>query len=217
LGYPQVFSMYGLTECKRVSYLPPQDLHRKPGSVGIPIPNTEVYVMDANGLEVPPGTVGQLVVRGSHVMAGYWNAPELTRERLKPGHLPGERWLYTGDLFYRDDEGYLYFVGRVDEMIKSRGEKVSPREIEDLLHGFSGVGEAAVFGVPHHLLGEEVVACISPTLGHDLKIQDIRHYLSQKLENYKMPSRIFMRSSMPRTSNGKIDKQFLKTSIQELL
>ncbi len=125
--------MYGLTECKRVSYLPPDQLDARPTSVGVPIPGTEAWIVDEHGDEVGPGEVGELVVRGGHVMQGYWNDPEATAERLRPGRWPWERVLATGDLFRRDEEGYLFFVGRRDDIIKSRGEKVAPREVEEVL------------------------------------------------------------------------------------
>ncbi|MGA9855666.1 MAG: class I adenylate-forming enzyme family protein, partial [Gammaproteobacteria bacterium] len=143
-----IYKMYGLTECKRVSYLEPELIDAKPGSVGKAIPGTEVYLLSTDGKPVPPGDVGILYVRGPHVMAGYWNRPDLTDEMLKPGKLPGERALCTHDLFRMDDEGYLYFVGRTDDIIKTRGEKVSPVEVENALHRIPGVREAAVVGVP---------------------------------------------------------------------
>ena len=129
----RIYSMYGLTECKRVSYLPPHLIDVKPASVGIAIPGTEVWVEDADGNECAPGEVGELMVRGPHVMQGYWNDAEATAKRLRPGRWPWERELMTGDLFKRDAEGHLYFVGRKDDMIKSRGEKVAPREVEEVL------------------------------------------------------------------------------------
>ena len=152
----KIFSMYGLTECKRVSYLPPGEIDIRPGSVGRGMPNEEVYIVDDAGRRVPAGTVGELVVRGSNVMKGYWELPEETDRMLKPGPLPGERVLHTGDLFRTDDQGYLYFVGRKDDIIKTRGEKVSPREVEDVLHAMPGVAEAAVIGVPDELLGAAI-------------------------------------------------------------
>ena len=149
----RIYSMYGLTECKRVSYLPPHLIDVKPASVGIAIPGTEVWVEDAEGNECAPGEVGELMVRGPHVMQGYWNDAEATAKRLRPGRWPWERELMTGDLFKRDAEGHLYFVGRKDDMIKSRGEKVAPREVEEVLYAVPGVRDAAVIGVPDALLG----------------------------------------------------------------
>ena len=118
----QLFSMYGLTECQRVSYLPPEQLAIRPGSVGRGMPNEEVWLVDEVGRRLPNGSVGELVIRGSHVMRGYWRKPEATARRLKPGELPGEMLLYSGDLFRTDQEGYLYFVARKDDIIKSRRE-----------------------------------------------------------------------------------------------
>ena len=143
----RIYSMYGLTECKRVSYLPPDQIDIRPTSVGRGMPNEEVYIVDEKGQRVPPGVVGELVVRGSNVMKGYWELPEETEEKLKPGPFPGEKVLYTGDLFRMDEEGYLYFFGRKDDIIKTRGEKVSPKEVEDVLYSLPGIAEAAVIGV----------------------------------------------------------------------
>jgi acyl-CoA synthetase (AMP-forming)/AMP-acid ligase II len=116
----KLFSMYGLTECKRVTYLPPDQLDKRPTSVGRGMPNEEVYLIDEDGRRLPNGSTGQLVVRGSNVMVGYWGKPEETEKRLKPGQYPGERVLHTGDLFRTDEEGYLYFVGRTDDIKRRR-------------------------------------------------------------------------------------------------
>ncbi|MBN9548580.1 MAG: AMP-binding protein, partial [Alphaproteobacteria bacterium] len=156
----RIYSMYGLTECKRCTYLPPEDLERKPSSVGIAIPNTEMWIVDEHDRRVGPGVVGQLVIRGATVMKGYWGKPEATARKLKPGPLPGEQVLYTGDYCRMDTEGYLYFVGRGDEIIKSRGEKVAPKEVENVLMEIPGVREAAVIGVPDDLLGQAVKAFV---------------------------------------------------------
>jgi len=129
--FPHVkfYSMYGLTECKRVSYLPPQEIDRRPTSIGRGMPNEEVWIVDEKGNPVGAGIVGELVVRGANVMRGYWGLPEETARVLRPGKYPGEMVLYTGDLFKTDEEGFLYFVGRKDDMIKSKGERISPKEI----------------------------------------------------------------------------------------
>ena len=202
LTFPQVeiFSMYGLTECKRVSYLPPADVDRKPGSVGIAIPGTEAWV-DAHG---------ELLVRGDHVMQGYWGDPELTAQRLRPGRWPWERVLATGDLFRADDEGYLYFLGRRDDLIKSRGEKVVPKEVEEVLHAAAGVREAAVVGVPDKLLGSAVHAHVSPQPGHELDPVALRRHCAERLEDHKVPQRFVVHAELPRTPNGKIDKTGLR-------
>jgi acyl-CoA synthetase (AMP-forming)/AMP-acid ligase II len=132
LIFPQaeILSMYGLTECKRCTYLPPARLKDKPNSVGIAIPNSELWIIDENGLPVPANTIGQIVIRGAAVMQAYWNKPEKTAEKLRAGFYANEKILYSGDYGWLDKEGYLYLHGRADEMLKSRGIKVSPFEIE---------------------------------------------------------------------------------------
>ena len=203
------FSMYGLTECKRVSYLPPDQLDMRPGSVGRGMPNEEIYIVDDEGNRVGPGVVGQLVVRGSNVMKGYWEMPEATEKVLKPGPLPGERVLYTGDLFKMDDEGFLYFVGRKDDIIKSRGEKVSPKEVENVLSSLEGVAEAAVIGVPDQILGQAVKAFIQVKEGVSLTNKDVLRHCSRHLEDFMMPKIVEFRILLPKTANGKINKREL--------
>jgi len=207
--HARVFSMYGLTECKRCTYLPPEDLARKPDSVGIAIPNTELWLIDDTGERVGPGQVGQLVIRGATVMQGYWNKPEETARKLHPGPLPGERVLHTGDLCRLDEEGYLYFVGRMDDIIKSRGEKVAPAEVEAVLLTIPGVREAAVIGVPDPVLGEAVKAFIVTDDGVNLDEMAIRRACAERLESNKVPQRIALVQSLPRTSSGKMSKRDL--------
>jgi len=204
-----IYRMYGLTECKRVSYLDPALIDSKPGSVGKAIPGTEVYLLSAEGSPVPPGEVGILHVRGPHVMAGYWNRPDLTHEMLKPGKLPGERVLCTHDLFRMDSEGYLYFVGRSDDIIKTRGEKVSPVEVENALHRIAGVREAAVFGVPDELLGQAIRAYVvaDPTAG--LTVQSLRADSAAFLEPHMVPTQVILCDGLPRSPNGKVNKRQL--------
>ena len=205
-----VYKMYGLTECKRVSYLEPELIDAKPGSVGQAIPGTEVYLRSADGQPVPAGQVGTLYVRGPHVMAGYWNRPDLTEQMLKPGKLPGERVLCTHDLFRMDDEGFLYFVGRTDDIIKSRGEKVSPVEVENALHRIPGVLEAAVVGISDPLLGEAICAYVVTDPMAALTAQAIRTGSTALLEAHMIPSRIILCAQLPRSPNGKIDKLSLR-------
>jgi len=205
----KIFSMYGLTECKRVSYLPPDQIDVRPASVGRSMPNEEVYIVDDSGRRAPMGTVGELVVRGSNVMKGYWELPEETDRMLKPGPLPGEKVLHTGDLFRMDQEGYLYFVGRKDDIIKTRGEKVSPREVEDVLHAMAGVAEAAVIGVPDEVLGEAIKAVVRLQVGVRLTDAQVIHWCSLKLENFMVPKFVEFRGEFPKTSTGKISKRKL--------
>jgi acyl-CoA synthetase (AMP-forming)/AMP-acid ligase II len=209
----KLYSMYGLTECKRVSYLPPDQLDVRPTSVGRGMPNEEVYIVDEAGCRVGPGVVGELVVRGSHVMKGYWELPEATAQVLKPGPLPGEHVLYTGDFFKMDHDGYLYFVGRKDDIIKSRGEKVSPKEIEDVLYSLDGVAEAAVVGVPDPVLGQAIKAVITVRAGAHLTEQDLLRHCAQHLEDFMMPKFVEFRDSLPKTSSGKISKRELRVSV----
>lgn len=204
--HSQLYLMYGLTECKRVCYLAPDQVDQRPASVGKPMPNVEAYVVDEAGRRLPPGEVGELVVRGSNVMRGYWNLPEETEKALRPGPIPGERVLYTGDLFKMDDEGYLYFVGRRDDMIKSRGEKVSPAEIENILHRLSGVSMAAVVGIPHPVQGVMIKAFIVVTPGMTLTENEVLRHCARHLEDYMVPKVVEFRESFPRTESGKIDK-----------
>ena len=205
----RIFSMYGLTECKRVSYLPPEEIDRRPDSVGIPIPNEEVFVLDETGREVPPGQVGELVIRGSNVMQGYWNAPEETAKRFKPGRYGRETWLYSGDLFKRDSEGFLYFVARKDDMIKTKGERVSPKEIENALLEMDGVVEVAVIGVPDDIFGQAIKAYIVVGKNAALDQRAVLKYCSQTLEPFMIPKYVEFKPSFPKNPSGKIDKKQL--------
>jgi amino acid adenylation domain-containing protein len=206
----RIYSMYGLTECKRCTYLPPEDIERKPTSVGIAIPNTEVWVVDDQGNRVAPGVVGQLVVRGATVMKGYWKKPEATAKKLKPGLLPGEQVLWTGDYCKMDEEGYVYFVGRMDDIIKSRGEKVAPKEVENILVSLPGIREAAVIGVSDDLLGEAVKAFVVLEAGAQLTAKEIQNYCQSKLENFKVPKVIEFMAELPKTDTGKVKKTGLQ-------
>lgn len=202
----KIYSMYGLTECKRVSYLPPEEIDRIPSSVGKGMPNTEVYIVDETGGRVGPGVTGELVVRGSNVMKGYWEMPEETAKRLKQGSFQGDTVLYTGDLFKMDEDGYLYFVSRKDDIIKNRGEKVSPREIENVLYEMSEVAEASVVGVPDRILGESIKASVVLKDGCRLAEKDILKFCSMHLEDSLVPNIIEIVKELPKTDNGKIKK-----------
>jgi amino acid adenylation domain-containing protein len=205
----QLYSMYGLTECKRVSYLPPAELDRRPESVGVAMPDTEVMVVDDDGEVVGPGVIGELVVRGPHVMLGYWNNPEATARAYRPGKLPREVVLYTGDLFKTDDEGFLYFVGRTDDIIKSGGEKVAPKEIEKVLYGLPEVTGAAVVGPPDELLGQRIKAFVSLAEGSSLEVRDLAKHCKSQLEDLLVPHAYEIRERLPTNESGKIDKRAL--------
>jgi amino acid adenylation domain-containing protein len=208
--WARLYSMYGLTESKRTLYLPPEELDRRPGSVGIPIPGTDAWVEGEDGERLGPGEVGELVVRGSHVMQGYWRDPEETAKRFRPGRYPAERLLYTGDLFRMDEEGFFYFVSRKDDIIKSRGEKVAPKEVESVIYQLPGVVEAAVVGVPDDLLGQAVKAFVVCGDGHSLTEQDVLRHCAQHLEDFMVPKSVAFRDSLPKTSSGKIRASSLR-------
>lgn len=214
--FPQarIYSMYGLTECKRCTYLPPEDLARKPDSVGIAIPNTEIWIVDEHDRKLGPGEVGQLVVRGATVMRGYWRKPQATAEKLRPGPLPGEWVLYTGDYCRMDEDGYLYFIARMDDTIKSRGEKVPPKEVEDVLLSVPGVKEAAVVGVPDDILGEAVKAFVVPMRGIQLDERALRRICFSRLESYMVPKYIIVVPALLKGHNGKVDKKALQGESQ---
>lgn len=203
-----IYSMYGLTETKRTLYLPPDQLSIRPGSVGIAIPGTEVWLEDETGRRIGPGGTGELVIRGQHVMRGYWGNPEATAKRFRPGPLPGETVCYSGDLFRMDDEGYLYFLGRKDDIIKCRGEKVAPKEIENVLYQLPDVVEAAVIGVPDPLLGQAIKALVV-CRGNHLTEADVMAHCRANLDDLLVPQIVEFRDELPKTSSGKIKKQDL--------
>lgn len=206
----KLYSMYGQTECARGAYLPPEDVDRKPDSIGIAPPNMELWLVDENDRKVGPGVVGQLVIRGAMVMKGYWEKPEATAERLRPGPLPGEVVLYTGDYGRFDEDGYLYFISRMDDIIKSRGEKVSPREVENALVDIPGVREAAVIGVPDPILGQAVKAFVILDQGVTFTEKAVQLECGKRLEAFLVPREVVFVSDLPRTSGGKIKKSDLR-------
>ncbi len=208
-------SMFGLTECKRVCYLPPEQLDRRPSSVGKAMPNCEVFVVDEAGDEVEPGQTGELIVRGSNVMQGYWKDPELTAKFYKPGRYPAERILHSGDYFRKDEEGFLYFISRKDDMIKSKGERISAKEVENNICGMEGVAEVAVIGVPDEILGQAIKVFIVPEKDGALTEKDVLKYCSANMETFMVPKYVEFMNELPRTPNGKIDKKKLQAGETE--
>lgn len=211
LPWAKLFSMYGLTETKRALYLPPEQLEQRPGSVGIAIPGTEVWLEDPDGNRVGPDEVGELVVRGRHVMRGYWNAPQETARRFRPGPLPGERVCHSGDLFRMDADGYMYFVGRTDDIIKCRGHKVAPKQIENVLYDLPGVLEASVVPVPDPVLGQAIKAIVA-VAGREVTQAQILAHCREHLEDYMIPKYVEFRCELPKTASGKIDRRDLTAS-----
>lgn len=207
--HARVFCMYGLTECTRVSWLDPDRLDDKLGSVGKAMPNTEAYVVDENGKRAAPGVVGELVVRGASVMRGYWGKPDATAAVLRPGEIDGEQVLHTGDQFWADEDGFLWFVGRDDDVFKCRGEKISPAEVEHVLYELDAVAEAAVVGVSHEIDGTAVRAVVVPREGATLDEALVRRHCRSRLEGYMVPRFVEVRSTLPKTDSGKIRRASL--------
>ncbi len=210
--FPKIslYSMYGLTECVRVSYLSPDKIDALPGSAGRSMPNCEVLLINEAGNECSPGETGELVVRGANVMKGYWNAPEKTARVFRQDRYSGETLLYTGDFFKQDDEGYLFFIGRKDDLINCRGERLSAKEIEDIICEKKEVIEAAVIGVPDETLGQAVKAYVSCDKNIQITEKDIIKHCKINLEPFAVPKYVEFVDSLPKTDNGKINKLTLK-------
>lgn len=210
-----LFSMYGLTECKRCTYLPPAELAQRPGSVGIAIPGTEAYLVDEGGHRLGFGSSGELVIRGPHVMKGYWEDPEATAKALKPGPLPNEMVLHTGDLFRTDADGFLYFVSRKDDIINTGGEKVSPNEVENVLYSLPGVQEAAVVGVPDPILGLAIKAIIALDGRITVSAADVMRHCARNLEDFMVPKVVEFCDQLPKSDNGKIMRRQVQIEAME--
>jgi acyl-CoA synthetase (AMP-forming)/AMP-acid ligase II len=200
--------MYGQTECQRATFLSPDLLDTHPTSVGRAIPGATVAVVSEGGKDLPPGIVGELVVRGPQLMRGYWNQPEATAHALRR-RPDGEQWLFTGDLFRQDEEGLLYFVERRDAMIKSRGEKVAPRAVEEVISRLPGVADVGVYGIPDELLGQAVAAAVTLEPGSSLTPAQVQRHCLLHLENYMVPKVVEIRASLPITATGKINRAAL--------
>lgn len=195
---------YGLTEAgPNTFWLPPEQVQAKPGAVGYPLFHVEVRVVDEAGRDLPPGQVGELLIRGPHLFSGYLNRPEETAAALRDG------WLHTGDLAQYDEDGYFTIMGRRKEMIISGGENVYPAEIESVLHGHPAVAEAAVIGAPDPKWGEVPWAAVVLRPGHHLTADDLRAYCRQRLAGYKVPKRFVFVDSLPKTGANKVDKRRL--------
>lgn len=209
--FPSVsfFAMYGQTECTRATFLDPALVDEHPGSSGRAIPNCECYLVDAQGRRLPDGSEGELVVRGANVMRGYWGRPDETAAKLRDGAIPGEKVLHTGDIFRSDAEGLLTFVSRTDDIFKCRGEKVSPREIENVLHELREVGEAAVVGVPDAADGTAIKAVVVPRDGATLTELRVRAHCRARLEPGLMPKFVEVRAELPKTDSGKLRRRDL--------
>lgn len=215
------FLMYGLTEAFRSTYLPPAEIDRRPDSIGKAIPNAEILVVREDGTLCAPGEPGELVHRGALVGLGYWNDPAKTAERYRPapGQNPGlsipELAVWSGDTVRSDEEGFLYFIGRKDDLIKTSGYRVSPTEIEEVLYSSGQAAEAAALGLLHPALGQAVVAVIKP-LREDFNPSELITYCKQHLPNFMVPLQIIARTTdLPRNPNGKIDRKSLVEELRD--
>ena len=218
----QIFLMYGLTEAFRSTYLPPQDLAARPDSIGKAIPNAEILVLRADGSECSVDEPGELVHRGALVAHGYWNDAARTAERFRPlpprqdGLVLPELAVWSGDIVRRDAQGYLYYIGRNDEMIKTSGYRVSPAEVEEVAYASALVGEAVALGVPHAVLGQAIALLVTAAPGVELSREALLAACRERLPNYMVPLWIILRGDLlPRNPNGKIDRALLAQELAQ--
>ncbi len=216
----RIYLMYGLTEAFRSTFLPPSELDRRPDSIGRAIPNAEVMVVREDGTPCEANEPGELVHRGALVSLGYWNDPAKTAERFKPapGHSTEmartEIAVWSGDTVRKDEEGFLYFIGRQDDMIKVSGYRVSPTEVEEVLYANEGVKEAVAIGVPHPVLGHAIVVIVVLRDNEIVTPQLLIKECQRRLPAYMIPARIEIRQeNLPRNPNGKIDRKLLQKSL----
>jgi amino acid adenylation domain-containing protein len=211
----RIFLMYGLSEAFRSTYLPPEQLDRRPGSMGLAIPETEILVLGDDSKECGPGEVGELVHAGPTVALGYWNRPDATEAvfRPDPRHPDGRapKVVYSGDLVSRDAEGFLTFVGRRDQQIKSYGYRISPEEVEEAIHLSKMVAEVIVRGVPDDVAGMAVQAHVVPRDPGAFSVEALLHYCETEMPRYMVPKQIQVHAALPRTSSGKVDRKGVGT------
>ena len=213
------YLMYGLTEAFRSTYLDPAEVDRRPDSIGKAIPNAEILVVRGDGSITDPGEQGELVHRGALVAMGYWNDPVRTAERFRPapgrkGALCTEIAVWSGDLVTRDADGFLYFVGRVDEMIKTSGYRVSPSEVEEVVYGTGLVRDAVALGVDDPDLGQYILVAVSPAVGAaEVDEAALLAELKRQLPLYMRPKKILVRPELPRSPNGKFDRNRLRQEL----
>ena len=215
LPHTTPFLMYGLTEAFRSSYLPPHELDKRPDSMGKAIPNAELLVVREDGTPCAPNEPGELVHRGSLVAMGYWNDPEKTAERFKPApnqlqQIPlTEIAVWSGDTVRMDEDGFLYFIGRKDDMIKTSGYRVSPSEVEEIIYSTGLVNEAAALGLPHPTLGQGILVAVTKLDDSEPDIEKILLACKQHLAMFMVPQHIEVIEQMPKNPNGKIDRKQL--------
>ena len=221
LPHTRVYLMYGLTEAFRSTFLPPDQVDSRPDSIGKAIPNTEILVVREDGTECAPGEPGELVHRGALVGLGYWNDPEKTAERYRPApgqppELPNpEIAVWSGDQVRRDADGYLYFVSRKDEMIKTSGYRVSPTEVEEVVYASGMAAQVAAVGVPHPIIGQAIVVIVQPAQP-TLDAEALLAHCRRELPTYMVPATVLWRDELPRNQNGKIDRKTLAAELADL-
>ena len=221
LPQTRIYLMYGLTEAFRSTYLPPDQVDLRPDSIGKAIPNTEIMVVREDGTECAPGEPGELVHRGALVGLGYWNDPVKTTERYRPApgqppELPNpEIAVWSGDQVRCDAEGYLYFVSRKDEMIKTSGYRVSPTEIEEVVYATGLAAQAAAVGIPHPIIGQAVVVIVQPSRP-PLDVDAVLAHCRRELPTFMVPALVLGREELPRNQNGKIDRKALAAELADL-
>ena len=211
------YLMYGLTEAFRSTYLAPDEVDNKPGSMGKAIPNAEVLVVRQDGNECEANEPGELVHKGPLVSLGYWNAADKTAERFKPapgqpaGIITPELAVFSGDSVKKDADGFLYFVARSDEMIKTSGYRISPMEVEEILYQHEDITEAAILGVTHAELGQAIIAIVCSHSQDDAHLieKSVLKHCQKKLANYMVPKKIVVLPELPHNANGKIDRNTL--------
>jgi acyl-CoA ligase (AMP-forming) (exosortase A-associated) len=213
------YLMYGLTEAFRSTYLDPAEVDRRPDSIGKAIPDAEILVVREDGTPCAPGEPGELVHRGALVSLGYWNDPERTAERFRPapgraaGLCTSEMAVWSGDVVTRDEQGFLYFVGRKDEMIKTSGYRVSPTEIEEVVYDTGLVRDAVALGLEDARLGQRIVVVASPPAGAQLDADALLAELRKRLPLYMVPKEVVLRAEIPRSPNGKFDRNLLRREL----
>jgi long-chain acyl-CoA synthetase len=208
----KIYIMYGQTEATaRLTYLEPDELLKRPGSIGKAIPGVEVAVVLDQGVRAPAGQEGELVARGKNIMAGYWNDPEATDRVLKNG------WLHTGDLGCADKDGYLTIVGRRSDMIKSGAHRISPKEIEDVIHDMDQVHEVSIVGIHDDVLGEAIRAVVVLKNGCESDAHQVQRHCKTKLAAFKIPKEVVFVETLPKTMSGKVKKFMLRTDTATLL
>ncbi|MFC6705694.1 acyl-CoA ligase (AMP-forming), exosortase A system-associated [Flexivirga alba] len=212
------FLMYGLTEAFRSTYLDPDEVDQRPDSIGRAIPNAEVLVVRPDGSRCEPGEPGELVHRGPLVAQGYWNDPVRTAERFRAlpseraGVVPDELAVWSGDTVMRDEDGFLYFVGRRDEMIKTSGYRVSPSEVEEAAYDTGLVRDAVVFGVDDEVLGQQIVL-VAAAVRPDCDPEEVVGALRARLPLFMVPRRVVLQDDLPRSPNGKFDRTALRALV----